>query len=568
MAQMAAPTVIEPGETPESFKRRQLIAQALMAKGMSDEPIQHWTQGAARLAQAAIGGGLGWRAEQDQKDAQRQALTDALGALGGGGATQAAPQVQGQPTGNVGAPGGAPGGKVTGYWDTTPSPPRIAQAFDQPGLKLTDAEGRGAPENFSQTAQLLRKFEGFRANPYWDVNAYRVGYGSDTITNPDGSSRKVQPGDRATPAMGEADLNRRIPEFQKTISGQYEQFASLPPNVKAGLTSVGYNYGKLPSPVVAALQTGDPNRVASAVEALSSHNNGINAKRRAEEAAVIRGGGTQVAQAGGSMPAAQPNRDAMLRALANPNLNPTIAGVLAQQYTPKSPTIVPEGGTAIGADGKVIYKAPRTDKVTDEVRQREQAVISRGGNPNDPQNRAFILSGRMPREDQQPLTATDKKFIEEADDMVFASRNAITALKDAKKLSPRAHGFPGAATMSGIIAPIAGEGKFQNTVELDNIVTTNSLSQLKAIFGGAPTEGERKVLLDIQGSSGQPDAVRQKIYDRAIQLAERRLEFNTKRAAELRGGTFYKSGGGQRPAEAAPDDGWQTIDGVKIRKKQ
>jgi GH24 family phage-related lysozyme (muramidase) len=534
MAQMAAPTVIEPGETPESFKRRQLIAQALMARGMDDAPIQHWTQGAARMAQAAIGGGLGWRAEQDQKDAQRQALTDALGALGGGGATQAAPQMQQASAGGVG------GSAVN------PEPSRIAQAFGAAG-------GVSAlnPTGGNQTAELLRKFEGFRENPYWDVNAHRVGYGSDTITDPaTGQARKVQPGDRVTKEMAEADLARRIPEFQKTIGNQYQQFASLPENVKAGLTSVGYNYGKLPSPVVAALQTGDPNRVASAVEALSSHNNGINAKRRAEEAAVIRGGGTQVAQAGGSMPVAQPNRDAMLRALANPNLNPTIAGVLAQQYTPKSPTIVPEGGTAIGASGNVIYKAPRTDKVTDEVRQREQAVISRGGNPNDPQNKAFILSGRMPREDQQPLTATDKKFIEEADDAVLAARNAIGALTNAKKLSKKS--YEGVlAGGRGYVSSLFGSESGAATTDLTNEITVNSVGQLKAIFGGNPTEGERKILLDIQGSVNQPDAVRQKIYDRAIQLAERRLEFNTKRAAELRGGTFYKPGGGGQGAQPA-----------------
>jgi len=64
---------------------------------------------------------------------------------------------------------------------------------------------------------------------------------------------------------------------------------------------------------------------------------------------------------------------------------------------------------------------------------------------------------------------------------------------------------------------------------------------LKAIFGGNPTEGERAILLDIQGSSSQPDAVRQKIFDRAIQLAQRRLEFNYQKANELRGGQYYKT---------------------------
>ena len=41
---------------------------------------------------------------------------------------------------------------------------------------------------------LLRKKEGFRASPYWDKTANRIGYGSDTITRADGSVVKVRPG--------------------------------------------------------------------------------------------------------------------------------------------------------------------------------------------------------------------------------------------------------------------------------------------------------------------------------------------------------------------------------------
>lgn len=54
-----------------------------------------------------------------------------------------------------------------------------------------------APINGSsldQATGLLRKFEGFISKADWDVNAHRVGYGSDTITKADGTVIKVQPG--------------------------------------------------------------------------------------------------------------------------------------------------------------------------------------------------------------------------------------------------------------------------------------------------------------------------------------------------------------------------------------
>lgn len=189
--------------------------------------------------------------------------------------------------------------------------------------------------------------------------------------------------------------------------------------------------------------------------------------------------------------------------------------------------------------------------IPSEVQQRRAAVVAQGLDPNAPHLQAFILSGRMPREDQQPLTATDKKAILEADDSVLAAETAIGNLQQAKELSKKAYSGPGAGTR-GYAGTFFGAEGAQETSDLSNLVMSNALSQLKSIFGAAPTEGERKILLDIQGSVNQPDSVRQAIYDRAIGLARKRLDFNKARAGELRGGTFYKSqhGGGSTAAQS------------------
>jgi hypothetical protein len=42
---------------------------------------------------------------------------------------------------------------------------------------------------------MIRAFEQFRSSPYWDVNHHRVGYGSDTITRPDGTVARSKAGD-------------------------------------------------------------------------------------------------------------------------------------------------------------------------------------------------------------------------------------------------------------------------------------------------------------------------------------------------------------------------------------
>jgi hypothetical protein len=198
----------------------------------------------------------------------------------------------------------------------------------------------------------------------------------------------------------------------------------------------------------------------------------------------------------------------------------------------------------------------KTDGVDEQAASRAKLAEQYGLKKDSPEYRSFILTGKMPREDQQPLSATDKKAILEADEGVLAANTAVESLNRAKRLSKEAYGFPGAGQI-GTVTGLFGDKAGQATLDLNNEVMTNALSQMKAIFGGNPTEGERAVLLELQGAANKPDAVRQKIYDRAIYLAQRRLEFNKQRANELRGGSFYKPGG------APATGGWSAVEEVK-----
>jgi hypothetical protein len=185
--------------------------------------------------------------------------------------------------------------------------------------------------------------------------------------------------------------------------------------------------------------------------------------------------------------------------------------------------------------------------LSDTVAQRKEAAAAAGLAPDHPAYQGFILTNKMPREDAQPLSATDKKAILEADEAVLSNQAAIDSLKRATALSDDAFTGPTAGTR-GYLASFLGKssdwGKSGIATEnLTNEVMTNALGQLKAIFGGAPTEGERKVLMDMQGSVSKSPEVRKEIYERAIGLAEKRLEFNKRRSDELRGGQFYKPQG-------------------------
>lgn len=271
----------------------------------------------------------------------------------------------------------------------------------------------------------------------------------------------------------------------------------------------------------------------------------------------------------------------------------TVGNALVDTSTGQPIYQAPEKGTSVSAGtalvdpstGRVIYQAPDKDstklqtvapghvvfdpssrqpvftapaaerdegaKVRDQVAAREAEGQRLGLTPGTPTAQTYALTGKIGRD--QELSATDKKAIQEADEGVLSAQTAIDALNQAKTLSKQAYEGPTAGARSTITSLFGSENGVA-TQDLNNVVLSNALGQLKAIFGGNPTEGERAILLQMQGSVNQPDVVRQKIFDRGIALAQKRLDFNQRRAEDLRGGTYYKQDGARQDA-ALPKGG-------------
>ena len=148
------------------------------------------------------------------------------------------------------------------------------------------------PEAIALAAELLRQKEGLRSKPYWDVNALRAGYGSDTVTRPDGSVQRVTKDTVVTKEDAERDLARRVTDFANIAQREIgANFSNLTPQAQAAITSVAYNYGttKKVSGLVKAAQAGDNNAIAKALTGAAGHNGGVNKQRRLDEAAVVLG---------------------------------------------------------------------------------------------------------------------------------------------------------------------------------------------------------------------------------------------------------------------------------------
>jgi GH24 family phage-related lysozyme (muramidase) len=255
----------------EQLQRRRKIADALAKQSTSRVP-RNIGEGLNAIGQALMARSLNKKLSR-QETAARQSATDAIAAMLGG--------------------------------RTPPGP---------------------APAGGDPTLDLVRGFEGFKADPYFDVNADRIGYGSSTITNPDGTFRDVQQGDRVDRAGADRDLQRRIDtEFSPRAASAVGEdlFASLPGNQQAALNSITYNYGHLPDSVAGAVKSGNPQAVADAINALGAHNNGINQNRRTQEADFYLSGGGQGAAGSPGQPSGGQGADiagiaAVMEVLNNP----------------------------------------------------------------------------------------------------------------------------------------------------------------------------------------------------------------------------------------------------------
>ena len=156
--------------------------------------------------------------------------------------------------------------------------------------------GNFSADLVTQAYNLIIKYEGFNATAKWDVNNWRIGHGSSTVTKADGSvyrlsnNRSEKPTITITEEDADRDLRRRvtdefIPKVKKSLgSDAYDVWEA---GTIAALTSICYNYGSLPKSIINAAKTKTTSTLVAAVRALGTDNAGINKKRRNTEADYI-----------------------------------------------------------------------------------------------------------------------------------------------------------------------------------------------------------------------------------------------------------------------------------------
>ena len=161
-------------------------------------------------------------------------------------------------------------------------------------------------------AKFIGKNEGFTERATWDVNAYRLGFGTENIIGSDGKVRKVLPdpsyykqtgekvpanGDRTTVEAALKMLQYEVADtFKKRLVGNADYqipeatFNSLNDRQKAALISYVYNVGSLRVGIATAIKAGNLSSAVTQIQAgpvtPEKYREGLT-RRRNEEASLF-----------------------------------------------------------------------------------------------------------------------------------------------------------------------------------------------------------------------------------------------------------------------------------------
>ncbi len=186
------------------------------------------------------------------------------------------------------------------------------------------------------------------------------------------------------------------------------------------------------------------------------------------------------------------------------------------------------------------------NKIDEDIAARERNLIKRGQDPNTPQNQQFIMTGKYPREDAQPLSAADKKAIFEAEDDNVTLRTQLDTLKRAKELNEKTFTGTGAGFLGKVGSSVPGagyvldKGTSDATREFGQLMQGEAISAMSKTLKGATTDTEMHRFIEMLSDPTTPPQIRGRIIDRLSSQAQRQFDINESRMNDLRGGTYYK----------------------------
>lgn len=138
------------------------------------------------------------------------------------------------------------------------------------------------------------------------------------------------------------------------------------------------------------------------------------------------------------------------------------------------------------------------------------------------------------------LSPPELKLKTETEDQLAAADSAMGILKQAYSLNPNTfdNSLPDLAQRKVLEAAGSKDKKLIATRTLENLLGEQALAKLKSTFGAAPTEGERKILMDLSGVGAKSIKERDEIIKNAFRALRSSRERQAKRLNEIKQGLY------------------------------
>lgn len=141
------------------------------------------------------------------------------------------------------------------------------------------------------------------------------------------------------------------------------------------------------------------------------------------------------------------------------------------------------------------------------------------------------------------LTPGEMKLKSETEDLLNKSNSVAKTLAEAFKLNPNTFDTSlGDRAQRALLEGVGSKDtKVQNTRLLEQMLKEQGVQGLKDLFGGNPTEGERAIILELQGVGAKSVEERGRIIMRAYKAAQNRIKQHEARLADIKAGKYRET---------------------------
>lgn len=328
-----------------------------------------------------------------------------------------------------------------------------------------------------------------------------------------------------------------LAEARKSAAAESERFNKLLENAMAQPAAAGPSKAEMYFQLAAAF--GAPTKTGSFMESVGEASKVMGAHQKATREAESLGKqqklqlGLEVSKA--RMGAAKDDVNA-LRQLAAEELKAYVAsgkpqsaaGKQAQDEGYKPGT--PEYQKRVAEVGEMLIKR--------QTAQIDALVASQGAQ----QQTAELQKQKFEEQKKQGTRLTPKELDlrVETEDAINAGTSALGALEKALELNPTTFdsSLKDQAQKLLLQETQTDHPRVKATREQENLLATQAVTQLKSLVGGNPTEGERAVLMSLQGIGAKGREERKTIIENAVKAVKTRIERNKKRLEDIKAGRY------------------------------